>query len=59
MFLVTSDGVVAVAAPPTLGANYLKAIAEVTRQPIKYLVYSHEHTDHMSQPIFFRRKCKS
>src|SRR5262249_40555194 len=29
MFLVTGEGVVAVDAPPTLGANYLKAISEV------------------------------
>jgi glyoxylase-like metal-dependent hydrolase (beta-lactamase superfamily II) len=47
MFLVTSGGVIAVDAPPTLGPNYLKAIAEVTSQPVRYLVYSHEHTDHI------------
>jgi hypothetical protein len=32
MFLVTSNGVIAVDAPPTLGPNYLRAIAEVTLQ---------------------------
>ena len=53
MFLVTSDGVVAVDAPPTLGANYLKAIAEVTPQPVKYLIYSHEHTDHIGAAYLF------
>src|SRR5919202_930812 len=30
MFMVTDKGVVAVDAPPTIGSNYLKAIAEVT-----------------------------
>jgi|SRR5215469_8403809 len=40
MFLVTNSGVVAVDAPPTLGPNYLKAIAEVNPQPVKYLTYS-------------------
>jgi glyoxylase-like metal-dependent hydrolase (beta-lactamase superfamily II) len=47
MFLVTPKGVVAVDAPPTLGGNYLKAIREVTDKPIRYLIYSHEHTDHI------------
>src|SRR5262245_913298 len=47
MFLVTPEGVVAVDAPPTLGDNYLKAIREVTNKPIQYLIYSHEHTDHI------------
>jgi glyoxylase-like metal-dependent hydrolase (beta-lactamase superfamily II) len=47
MFLVTPEGVVAVDAPPTLGDNYLKAIREVTDKPIRYLIYSHEHTDHI------------
>jgi glyoxylase-like metal-dependent hydrolase (beta-lactamase superfamily II) len=53
MFLVTSEGVIAVDAPPTLGANYLKAISEVTSQPIKYLLYSHEHTDHIGAAQLF------
>lgn len=53
MFLVTSSGVVAVDAPPTLGANYLKAIAEITPRPVKYLIYSHEHTDHIGAASLF------
>jgi len=53
MFLVTSEGVIAIDAPPTLGPNYLKAIAEVTSQPITYLVYSHEHTDHIGAAYLF------
>jgi glyoxylase-like metal-dependent hydrolase (beta-lactamase superfamily II) len=47
MFLVTDEGVVAVDAPPSIGANYLKAIAEVTDKPIKYVIYSHSHLDHI------------
>jgi len=58
MFLVTSDGVIAVDAPPTLGANYLKAIAEVTQQPVKYVVYSHEHTDHIGAAYLFSKDVK-
>jgi glyoxylase-like metal-dependent hydrolase (beta-lactamase superfamily II) len=47
MFLVTDEGVVAVDAPPAIGANYLKAIAEVTDKPVKYVIYSHSHLDHI------------
>jgi glyoxylase-like metal-dependent hydrolase (beta-lactamase superfamily II) len=53
MFAVSSEGVIACDAPPTLGSNYLKAIAEVTRQPIRYLVYSHEHVDHIAAAFLF------
>ena len=45
MFLVTDKGVVAVDAPPSLGEKYLRAIAEVTDKPVKYLIYSHAHID--------------
>ena len=38
MFLVTDEGVVAIDAPPAIGANYLKAIAEVTDKQIKYVI---------------------
>jgi glyoxylase-like metal-dependent hydrolase (beta-lactamase superfamily II) len=47
MFMVTDKGVVAVDAPPSIGANYLKAIAEVTDKPIRYVIYSHSHLDHI------------
>jgi glyoxylase-like metal-dependent hydrolase (beta-lactamase superfamily II) len=47
MFLVSDDGVIAVDAPPSLGENYIKAIREVTDKPIKYVVYSHSHIDHI------------
>ena len=58
MFLVTPEGVVAVDAPPTLGANYLKAIREVTDKPIRYLIYSHEHTDHIGGASLFPKTAK-
>src|SRR5262245_46706045 len=58
MFLVTAEGVVAVDAPPTLGGNYLKAIREVTDKPIQYLIYSHEHTDHIGAASQFPRRAK-
>jgi glyoxylase-like metal-dependent hydrolase (beta-lactamase superfamily II) len=53
MFMVTNSGVIACDAPPTLGANYLKAIAEVTDKPVTHLVYSHEHIDHIAAAHLF------
>ena len=47
MFLVTDEGVVAVDAPPSIGANYIKAISEVTDEPITHVIYSHSHLDHI------------
>ena len=52
MFIVTSDGVI-VADPvgygrPQGGAQYLAEIRKVTNQPIRYLVYSHHHFDHIA-----------
>jgi len=48
MFAVTADGVIACDAPPSLGLNYPKAIAEVTSKPVTHLIYSHEHIDHIA-----------
>jgi glyoxylase-like metal-dependent hydrolase (beta-lactamase superfamily II) len=53
MFMVTDKGVVAVDAPPTIGNNYLKAIAEVTDKPVTYVVYSHAHIDHIGTAGIF------
>ena len=53
MFLVTDKGVVAVDAPPSIGNNYLKAIAEVTEKPVNYVIYSHAHIDHIGAAGIF------
>jgi glyoxylase-like metal-dependent hydrolase (beta-lactamase superfamily II) len=53
MFLVTDEGVVAVDAPPSIGQNYLKAIAEVTDKPITHVIYSHAHLDHIGAAGMF------
>jgi len=47
MFLVTGEGVIVVDAPPSIGLKINDAIAEVTNEPVKYLVYSHAHKDHI------------
>jgi glyoxylase-like metal-dependent hydrolase (beta-lactamase superfamily II) len=53
MFLVSSEGVIAVDAPPTIGANLLRAISAVTQQPVTHVVYSHSHADHIGAAVLF------
>ena len=52
MFIVTNDGVIATDpvgyGRPQGGATYLAEIRKVTCQPIRYLVYSHHHFDHIA-----------
>jgi len=52
MFVVTPDGVI-VTDPvaygrPTGGQQYLDEIRKVTDKPIRYLIYSHHHFDHIA-----------
>jgi len=48
MFLVYDKGVVVVDAPPGYAAKIPQAIAEVTRNPITHVIYSHSHVDHIA-----------
>ena len=52
MFIVTKDGVIATDpvayGRPTGGQQYVDAIKKVTDKPIKYLIYSHVHFDHIA-----------
>jgi len=52
MFIVTKAGVIATDpvayGRPTGGQQYLDEIKKVTNQPVKYLIYSHHHFDHIS-----------
>ncbi len=48
MFLVYKQGVMVVDAPPSLGANILNAIADITDKPITHIIYSHSHADHIA-----------
>ena len=47
IFLVHKQGVMVVDAPPSIGENILKAIADVTDKPITHVIYSHSHADHI------------
>jgi len=52
MFVVTKDGVIATDpiayGRPTGGQSYVDEIKKVTDKPIKYLIYSHHHYDHIA-----------
>jgi glyoxylase-like metal-dependent hydrolase (beta-lactamase superfamily II) len=52
MFIVTSEGVIATDpvayGKPQGGAQYVAEIRKVTNLPIKYLIYSHHHYDHIA-----------
>jgi glyoxylase-like metal-dependent hydrolase (beta-lactamase superfamily II) len=52
MFVVTADGVIATDpvayGRPQGGAAYVEEIKKVTDKPIKYLIYSHHHYDHIA-----------
>jgi glyoxylase-like metal-dependent hydrolase (beta-lactamase superfamily II) len=52
MFVVTDEGVIATDpvayGRPTGGQAYLDAIRKVTDKPVKYVVYSHHHYDHIA-----------
>ena len=52
MFVVTRDGVIATDpvgyGRPTGGQLYLDEIRKVTDKPVKYVIYSHHHYDHIA-----------
>ena len=52
IFIVTTDGVIATDpvayGKPQGGQQYVDEIRKVTNQPIKYLIYSHHHYDHIA-----------
>lgn len=52
MFVITPAGVIATDpiayGRPTGGQDYVNEIRKVTDKPIKYLVYSHQHYDHIA-----------
>ena len=58
MFLTTGKGVIVVDAPPTIGDKMLKAIAEVTKEPITHVVYSHSHADHIGAAGIYPENAK-
>ena len=57
IFLVTDEGVVASDPMNAEAASlYREAIRAVTDQPVKYVVYSHSHWDHVSGGAIFKQE---
>ncbi len=56
-FVVTPEGVVVIDAlgTPKLGRRLIATIAQVTDQPIRYLIVTHNHPDHAYGAIAFKR----
>src|SRR5216117_1947908 len=57
-FLTTSDGVVLLHAPPTIGHNIQRAVDEIAAangvsNKVNYLIYSHHHSDHAGASSLF------
>src|ERR1700738_2871547 len=57
-FLTTSDGVVLLDAPPTIGNNLRRGVDEIASangvsNKINYLIYSHHHADHVGASSLF------
>src|ERR1700729_2228389 len=51
MFVVTPDGVIAtdpIGERRPAGAAYIAEIPKITQAPIRYVVYSHSHFDHIA-----------
>jgi glyoxylase-like metal-dependent hydrolase (beta-lactamase superfamily II) len=48
LFVTTGKGVILLDAPSSYGTRIVQAVAEVTREPIVELVYSHSHLDHIA-----------
>lgn len=58
-FITTGKGVVLFDAPPSFADKLPEAVAEVTREPIRQLVYSHAHLDHIAGAAGLKKKFKA
>ena len=57
-FVTTRSGVVLFDAPPSFADKLPEAVAEVTQEPIRQLVYSHAHLDHIAGAAALKKKIK-
>jgi glyoxylase-like metal-dependent hydrolase (beta-lactamase superfamily II) len=48
LFVSTGNGVVLFDAPPSIAPRIGRAVADVTKEPIVSLIYSHGHVDHIA-----------
>ena len=53
-WLVTDEGVIVFDAPASFGKSIPSEVAKITNKPIKMLIYSHIHKDHIGGSAAFR-----
>ena len=53
LFLVSTEGVIVVDCPPTIGHKLLYAIGNTTHLPVTHFIYSHSHADHIGGAVLF------
>jgi len=58
VFITTGKGVVLFDAPPSFADKLPEAVAEVTQEPIRQIVYSHAHLDHIAGAAGLKKKVK-
>ena len=58
LFLVSTQGVILVDCPPTLGYKLKAAITSVTNKPVTHFIYSHAHADHVGGAFIFNGTVK-
>lgn len=55
IFIVTDEGVIATdPVSPAIAETYMEEIRKVTDKPVKYVVYSHQHWDHIRGAQIFK-----
>ncbi len=59
VFVTTGKGVVLFDAPPSFADKLPAAVAEVTKEPITQIVYSHTHLDHIAGTEGLKKKLPS
>jgi glyoxylase-like metal-dependent hydrolase (beta-lactamase superfamily II) len=54
LFITTGQGVILIDAPPSFASHIKQAVAEATKEPIRKLIYSHAHVDHIAGTEFLK-----
>lgn len=54
LFFVSTNGVILVDAPQSIGQNIAYAIGNTTDKQVTHVVYSHAHTDHIGSAYLFQ-----
>ncbi len=54
VFMTTGKGVILIDAPQSFGMHIKTAVSEVTKEPIKILVYTHTHIDHIGGSTYLQ-----